>query len=221
MFDKLGRVLRFLGALSFDTHLWCVSVIGGAILLTASFFVNPVDRIFILNGRIVNAEENSIEVVHNQMNYGSVLGSPEGSSVSQDELEDINALSDNAPISLMDGTAVSAEDFDALCRIIECEAESEDMKGKVLVADVILNRIGCDIFPDSIAEVIESPGQFDPVTSKAYFVAYPSNDSKEAAMRALNGEDYSEGALYFQKSTCEVWGDKTYLFRYGSHSFYK
>lgn len=220
MIEKMNRVWRFLCGLSLDTYLWCVSVIGGAVLLSASFFVNPLDRIFILNTKVVNAQENTIEVVHNQMNYSSVLGgSPE-----QDEsveYDDINIVVEDAAISLENGSEISADDLDALSRIIECEAMSEDMRGRILVANVVLNRIESDIFPGSIEDVILSPGQFDPVESKAYYVAHPSAESKEAAMRALNGEDYSEGALYFQKSTCKIWGDKTYLFRYGSHSFYK
>lgn len=219
MFEKMNRVWRFLCGLSLDTHLWCVSVIGGAVLLSASFFVNPIDRIFILNTKVVNAQENTIEVVHNQMNYSSMLGSPE-QDITED-YDDINTVVEDVAVSLEDGSEISADDLDALSRIIECEAMSEDMKGRILVANVILNRVESEKFPGTIEEVIISPGQFDPVESKAYYVAHPSAESKEAAMRALNGEDYSEGALYFQKSTCKIWGDKTYLFRHSSHSFYK
>ena len=222
-----NRVLSFLKVLSIDTHLWCISVIGGAVLLCISFFVNPIDRVLMLSGNVVNAKENSIEVVHNQMNYGSMLGTYD-SDESAPDTED-NSSSDSVSvnveettdISLDDGTAISLDDFEALCAIIQCEADSEDLKGRILVANVVLNRLSCDVFPDTIEEVITSPGQFDPVTTKSYYVAHPDNLTKEAAMRALNGEDYSDGALYFQKSTCKVWGDKTYLFRYNSHSFYK
>lgn len=221
MFERTSRALRVLKGLSFDTFVWCVSVIGCAVLLCTSFFVSPIDRVFMLNANVVNAKENTIEVLHNQMNYSSILGSPE--KLNNEELgrEAISAMDDGSNLSLEDNAGVSVEDFDALCRIVECEAVSEDTVGKIMVANVVLNRIADDEFPDTIIDVIESPGQFDPVTRKSYFVAYPSTDTKEAVMRALNGEDYSEGALFFQKSTCKVWGDKTYLYRHGSHSFYK
>lgn len=223
MNKTFSRVWGFLKVLSVDTHLWCLSVIGGAILLCTSFFVNPIDRVLMLNGKVVNAQENSIEVVHNQMNYSSILGAHDDVSSQEDALceTDINVVEEDTGVSLEDGSAISVEDFDALCAIVQCEADSEDLKGRILVANVVLNRLNCDIFPDTIEEVITSPGQFDPVTRKSYYVAHPDNLTKEAVMRALNGEDYSEGALYFQKSTCEVWGNKTYLFRYNSHSFYK
>lgn len=223
MKNAIRRVGGFLKELSFDTHLWCVSVIGGAVLLCISFFVNPIDRVRMLSGNVVNAKENSIEVVQGQINFGSVLGSHDVSSIDSDVVSevDVNVVEESTDISLDDGSAISVRDFDALCAIIQCEADSEDLKGRILVANVVLNRLACDRFPDTIEEVITSPGQFDPVTSKAYYVAHPDNLTKEAAMRALNGEDYSEGALYFQKSTCKVWGDKSYLFRHNSHSFYK
>lgn len=223
MTKRLHRVLSFLSALSLDTHLWCASVIGGAILLVTSFFVNPIDKIVLLNAKIVNAQEQSIEVVHNQMNYSSILGASSETVREAIESDSNVAVGDDSSssVSLNDGTVVSVEDFDSLCRIIQCEATGQDVKGRILVANVVLNRTKCDIFPDSIQEVVESPGQFEPVTRKSYYVSHPDSITKEAAMRALNGEDYSQGALYFQRSTCEVWGDKTYLFRYNGHSFYK
>jgi len=217
----LGGLWRFLKVLSFDTYLWSISVLGGAILLCVSFFVNPVERFFTLNANVVSANENTIEVVHDQLNYSSVLGVHDGSENIDDGSAVVNVPEQDTPISLDDDLAVSVEDFDSLCRIIECEACSEDLRGRILVGNVVMNRVNSATFPNTIEDVIVSPGQFDPVTSKAYYVATPSTLTKEAAMRVLNGEDYSQGALYFQKSTSTVWGDKTYLFRYNSHSFYK
>lgn len=221
MNNKIRRLVNFLKVLSFDTHLWCISVIGGAILLCASFFINPVERFLVLNGNVVNAKENSIEVVIDQK-YSSVLGGAHEQALNQVEnTGEVNVVEEESSVSLDDGLPVSVEDFDALCRIIECEARGEDLKGRILVGNVVMNRVASEKFPNSIAEVIESPGQFDPVSSGAYLVVEPTSITKEAAMRVLNGEDYSQEALYFQKSESEVWGSKTYLFRYNSHSFYK
>ena len=38
-------------------------------------------------------------------------------------------------------TLMSDEDYDTLLRIVEAEAGSEDIKGRVLVANVIMNRL--------------------------------------------------------------------------------
>jgi len=221
MSKKIRRLVDFMKVLSFDTHLWCISVIGGAILLCASFFINPVERFLVLNGNVVNAKENSIEVVLDQK-YSSVLGGSHEQYASAAESDgEVNVVEEEPSVSLEDGLAVSVEDFDALCRIIECEARGEDLKGRILVGNVVMNRVSSEKFPGTIEDVIKSPGQFDPVTSGAYDVVETSAMTKEAAMRVLNGEDYSQGALYFQKSESEIWGSKTFLFRYNSHSFYK
>ena len=120
-----------------------------------------------------------------------------------------------------DSLNVSMEDYLEFSRLVEAEASSEDLYGKTLVADVVVNRIYSDIFPDTLSEVIHDEGQFDPVDNGYIDYVEPSHDAKCAAMRALKREDYSDGALYFQKSAVEKWGDKVFLMRYGNHSFYK
>lgn len=57
-------------------------------------------------------------------------------------------------------------EFDALqghiyiCRCVEAEATNQGLLGKCLVADVILNRIESDCFPNTAAEVITAKNQF-------------------------------------------------------------
>ena len=43
-------------------------------------------------------------------------------------------------------TLMSDEDYDTLLRIVEAEAGSEDIKGRVLVANVIMNRVKSENF---------------------------------------------------------------------------
>ncbi len=116
---------------------------------------------------------------------------------------------------------ITLDEYYALCRIIQAEAESEDKYGKRLIANVIINRINSNMYPDRVEEVITEKGQFAPVERGYYYKAAPNFESKIAAMEALNGEDESKEAIFFQKSPSKVWDNKTYLFRYGSHSFYK
>lgn len=47
-----------------------------------------------------------------------------------------------------------------LAKMVEACAADQDSYGKRLVADVILNRIHDDRFPDTIAQVVEQEGQF-------------------------------------------------------------
>ena len=47
------------------------------------------------------------------------------------------------------------QDYDALLRIVEAEATGGDLKSKVLIANVVLNRVNDERFPDSIYDVAD------------------------------------------------------------------
>lgn len=73
-------------------------------------------------------------------------------------------------------------------RLVECEAGAESMTGKIAVANVVLNRIKSDKFPNSISKVIYEKNQFEPVVTGVIDRKTPSTESKEAVKRALLGE---------------------------------
>lgn len=50
-----------------------------------------------------------------------------------------------------------------LAALVEAEAGNQDLKGKRLVADVVLNRVDSDRFPNTITEVIYQDYQFSTV----------------------------------------------------------
>ena len=116
---------------------------------------------------------------------------------------------------------ISYGDYLEFASLVEAEASTEDIEGKTLVANVVINRLASDIFPYTLHEVINDPGQFEPAENGYLKYVVPTHEAKLAVIKALDGNDKSRGALYFQKSAAEQWGDKTFLFRYGSHSFYK
>jgi N-acetylmuramoyl-L-alanine amidase len=117
-------------------------------------------------------------------------------------------------------------------QIVAAEAEGEDIIGKILIVNVILNRMADDEFPDTIKGVIYhkvgGEYQFSPLESGRFGKVKISDETKEAVDRALEGEDYSEGALYFMarkraKKSSAKWFDNnlTWLFKHGGHEFYK
>lgn len=123
------------------------------------------------------------------------------------------------------------EDYDALLRIVEAEATGGDMKSKILVANVVLNRVNNSHFPDSIYDVVwervNGDPQFSPTADGRIDSVTISDETIEAVDRALNGEDYSEGALYFiaRSSADQInvnWFDTKLqkLFVYGGHEFF-
>ncbi len=126
---------------------------------------------------------------------------------------------------------LSDKDYEALLRIVEAEAGGEDQNGKLLVANVVLNRVNSSQFPDTVWDVVmqkeQGIAQFSPTVDGRYQSVSVSDDTIEAVERALYGEDISQGALYFcarEKADSEnlQWFDRklTKLFAYGNHEFY-
>lgn len=124
--------------------------------------------------------------------------------------------------------SLSREDYQVLLRIVEAEAGICDMKGKILVANVILNRVRSGEFPDSVTDVVYQPSQFSPVANGTINTCKVSNETVESVDRALRGEDYSRGALFFMNREAARggsvrWfdGQLTYLFGHQGHEFFK
>lgn len=126
---------------------------------------------------------------------------------------------------------LSEEDYDALLRIVEAEASGEDIRGRMLVANVVLNRVESDCFPDTVKEVVYQReggrAQFSPVATGKIDCVTVSGATKEAVDLALQGEDESEGALYFMAPEYADAGNRrwfeenlTLLFAYHGHEFY-
>lgn len=124
------------------------------------------------------------------------------------------------------------DEMEVLLRIVEAEAGTEDEDGKLLVANVVLNRVESDRFPDNVTDVVfqQSGGvtQFSPVASGRYYTVKVSEETVSAVGRALMGEDISQGALFFASrkyagSEKMRWFEEklTFLFAHGGHEFYK
>lgn len=124
------------------------------------------------------------------------------------------------------------QELDTLLRIVEAEAGNEDEDGKLLVANVVLNRVNDAHFPDSVSEVVfqreKGVSQFSPVANGSFYRVEVSEETIAAVGRALMGEDISEGALYFVARKYAdrgklKWFDNhlTYLFVHGGHEFFK
>lgn len=219
---RINRASHFLFGVSKDTLLWGAGILIGAIMLSVSFFMDPMDKEILIQSKVVSAEEKATAPVSNEdLSLSSMVAGSTGKSKQNSNAAEAAYIQNETEIELENGTPISLEDFNALCKIVYSEAGIEDIEGQIMIANVVLNRVESDIFPNGIQEVILQEGQFEPVTRGAYNYAAPSKMTKEAVMRALNGEDLSEGALYFQKSVSKVWDDHTYLFRHGGHSFYK
>lgn len=123
-------------------------------------------------------------------------------------------------------------DYEALINIVEAEATGEDVKGKILVANVVLNRVKSDRFPDTIYDVVyqensKGRAQFSPIDDGRMGSLEIHESTFEAVERALNGEDYSNGALFFvarslSSDRAVSWFDNNLqkVTEHGVHEFY-
>lgn len=126
---------------------------------------------------------------------------------------------------------LSEEDYEVLLRIVQAEAGSEDEKGKMLVAGVVLNRLENPKFPNTVKEVVfQNEGgvyQFSPVSNGSYNKVKVSSETREAVDKVLQGEDVTQGALFFAARKYSdpermKWFDCSLvkLFEYGGHEFF-
>ena len=126
------------------------------------------------------------------------------------------------------GVNITDSDRVILEKIVQAEAGNQDHQGKLLVANVILNRVKNEKFPSTIREVVFAPRQFSPIADGSYAKACASQDTKKAVDEALHGVDGSQGALYFMDRRYAdggnvSWFDRslTRLFQHQGHEFYK
>ena len=125
-------------------------------------------------------------------------------------------------------TGYSESDYNVLLRIVQAEAGNCDIEGRVMVANVILNRVESDTFPDTVHSVVYQRHQFSPVGNGSINRCRVTDATVEAVDRALAGEDLTDGALYFMNRRASSkknanWFDRhlEFLFKHGNHEFFR
>lgn len=194
---------------------------GGLVLLTAQLCVRELSV-----NRVMAAQAFEIQFMDESMTEEKESFLETVASVSSGQrVVDYEVLEKKQKYQL------SEKDYEALLRIVEAEAGGEDQNGKLLVANVVLNRVDSEQFPDTVWEVVmqreQGVAQFSPTVDGRYQSVKVSADTVEAVDRALYGENISEGALYFcarEKADSDKlkWFDRklTRLFAYGNHEFF-
>lgn len=113
-------------------------------------------------------------------------------------------------------------------RIVEAESGDQTIKGRQMVANVILNRMKSEKFPNSVREIVFAGRQFSPVSNGSYYRVKVSSQTKKAVEKALKEKDNTNGALYFMyragsDSSNISWFDRelTKICEYGCHEFFR
>lgn len=106
-------------------------------------------------------------------------------------------------------------DIDLMAAVVFYEAGNQDMLGKQLVADTILNRVDSPCFPNTIKGVIDQKGQFK-TARKAHKIA-PVNIPIECYGAVISQLEVRENyeVMFFSRG----YGCGEPLFKYGDHCF--
>ena len=127
------------------------------------------------------------------------------------------------------GNSFSLEDqeYQVLLKIVEAEAGCEDTEGRMLVANVVMNRVRNGYFPNTVTEVVyqrqDGTAQFSPVSDGRNDTVNVSQGTIDAVARVMNGDDISQGALFFRSVRSRSgWFDQklSRVLEHGNHIFY-
>lgn len=123
--------------------------------------------------------------------------------------------------------SLEEQEYQVLLRIVEAEAGGEDTAGKMLVANVVMNRVRSSKFPNTVTEVVyqthNGKAQFSPTEDGRMDRVRVSDDTVAAVARVMNGEDASAGATFFKSVHSKSgWHDRalTRVLEHGNHIFY-
>lgn len=113
-----------------------------------------------------------------------------------------------------------------LSRIVYSEAGGETLEGQIAVAEVVLNRMNNDYWPDDVYGVVFDDRfgvQFSP-TANGTIYQDPSAEAVIAAKLAMDGANVVEDSFFFVNPSIASsrWFDEslTFVTTIGSHSFY-
>lgn len=95
---------------------------------------------------------------------------------------------------------MSAEEYDMLLFCVDHEAKGGVLKHRMMVTQVILNRVASPRFPNTLGEVLNTPGQFDVMPwyeNRGDWT--PTETTVQAVNNVLSGLSYDMvcGSLYF------------------------
>lgn len=118
---------------------------------------------------------------------------------------------------------------DCLASAVYFEARGEPIDGQLAVADVVLNRVASERYPDTICEVVEQPWQFSFVNATGRIP--PANRSSEAWRKSVAiarialanaGRKVKEDVLWYHADyVSPSWGRRlTRETKVGLHIFY-
>ena len=167
---------------------------------------------------VILAAAARIDDISNRIHERAKLGNTEKraaprAAVSQDNISEQPVISGYAT------EMPNTDELELLALVLEAEAGNQDLTGKRLVVDVVLNRVESPLFPDTITEVLTQPGQFVTLYNGGVDRARQrmQEDDYTAVAMEVTGERLDYNIYYFNNEGYNPSGKP--LYKYGDHYF--
>lgn len=101
---------------------------------------------------------------------------------------------------------ISLDDFELMGKTVFAEAKTEEFAGQVAVAEIILNRVESENFPDTVQEVIKQDGAFSSWGNGSVEDAPFDDECLEAVQDAVNERIFPDSVVYFREGHFHSFG---------------
>lgn len=109
------------------------------------------------------------------------------------------------------------DSLELLAACVEAEAGNQGLEGKKLVAEVVLNRVRSDKYPNTISEVITQRNQFTTWSNGMIDRAQITQESYDAVASVINDGILHPDILFFTAGRYSEYGKPA--FSYKDHYF--
>lgn len=111
---------------------------------------------------------------------------------------------------------LTKDEYNLLAKCVEAEAGNQDLKGKRLVVDVILNRVDSERFDNDVISVISAKNQFSSYADGGISKATPSLETRLAISIEISAREDTD-ILYFTAGGYNEYCTPAY--KHGDHYF--
>ena len=196
--------------------------------------------------RFESVSNYQVEMPNIQKSYYAMAYESKGSELKEYDVKEVsvesyntNNVFDAIPVGVTESSETEVEEStpwyteeeqEMMEYIIQQEVRGASLRHKRIIAQVIVNRVKSDKFPNTISEVILQENQFSSVDNYYNHTYEPDEDTKQAVREVLNNEceDLSQEALFFysprwasSSAASYFENNLTFLFELEGHRFFK
>lgn len=177
---------------------------GKIITLTKGSAVTAVAKVS--NGWLkVNANGKTGYIIDDYVTTEKPVQTTTSATTTAKPAETTKPSADNSAVQTGAVISYTEEELEMFYYVVEGEVGGCSEQSKLAVANVIINRVKNSRFPNTLKGVMTAKSQFTAINNYYSKKRTPTASTKDCVNRALNGEDNSNGALYFySKKYCSA-----------------